>query len=400
MLERLDRLGAAGARRHARRRRTGRADGRPRRARLPDKMRTAGLAEALEAGILEIDGRSHRASRIRSCARPCPRARRRLSNARLHARLAGARCRNGRNARDISRSRRPCRTGEVAAVVEEAAESVRRARSDRRCRRAGRARRPAHAPFEMSMTCAGACSTAPTGSARRATAAVRSPSSSRRARKRHRRPDGAPTVLVRLARVVEVVDGPREAVGPLSRGARRGCRATTRSRRRFSSASPAPWRDGRPADRGLAHAELAVERASRAGRRCASMPTPWPCTGSSGSATGHGIPREQMERGARARAVPGARGRSTGAATLVLRLPARLGVRARARSSRSSTSGASALSVPRSSRGGRRVVAPEHPRVAGRQLGPGSSPRRRHRSRSGRSSDAREHSRSPRCPPR
>ena len=151
---------------------------------------------------------------------------------------------------------------------------------------------------------------------------MRSPSSSRRARKRPRDRRG-PTVLVRLARTVEVVDGPREAV-ELYREAlaeAQGDEALEAEIQLRLAGAVAETDDRRS---GLAHAELAVESRVACGGRCASVPGPVDVRAPPVPRTGQGIPREQMEQAL-------ALEQSLGAwqvdrrSEFVLRLPARLG---------------------------------------------------------------------------
>ena len=156
-------------------------------------------------------------SLILSCARPCRRARRRVSSAHC-TRASRASFRAASSRRGTSRSPRLCRTARS------------RPSSKPRPRACGREERlPPRSSWptwrfgsrrrRTSTTSVGGSSTAPTGCARPATAAVPSPSS-RSAQGSACGPIAA-TVLLRLARVVEVVDGPREAVDS-PRGARRG----------------------------------------------------------------------------------------------------------------------------------------------------------------------------------
>ena len=96
-----------------------------------------------------------------------------------------------------------------------------------------------------------------------------------------------------LAGAVAVVDGPREAVDLYREALAEAEGDDALEAEIHLSLAGARDRDGRP-DRGLAHAELAVEAASRSGDaalRCRALAT----FGLLHFSSGRGIPREQME---------------------------------------------------------------------------------------------------------
>ena len=276
----------------------------------------AGLAELLAARILELDGDrlrfTHPLLRSAVAARQTP-ARRRS----LHARLAKIAPTIEERARHLGlATSRPSR--EVAAVVEDAAEHVHASGAGAaaaelaelavrltppgdvedarrrvlvcadRHREAGDGRR-AITQLEQ------ACKTTPPGAARAA-------------------------VLIRLARTVSTIVGPREAVSLYQKAlAETRGDAATEAEIHLSLAGAVSETESR--SRGLAHAELAVQAASRVGddalRRNALA-----AFGLLHFSTGCGIPRERMEEAlALERSLPRVAG---GARDVELFVPARL----------------------------------------------------------------------------
>ena len=213
-----------------------------------------GLAEALEAGILEIAGDriafTHPLLRSAVSARSTPAQQRAL-----HAHLSGLVVEREEQARHLALAT-PLPDRQVAAVVEAAAESVRArgatAAAVELADLAVRLTPPADVDDLRRRVLDSADMQCEAGDGRRAIAQLE------QARKEAAAGPTAATVLVRLARVVEVVDGPGEAVD-LYREAlveAQGDEALEAEIQLRLAGAVAETDDRRS---GLAHAELAVE---------------------------------------------------------------------------------------------------------------------------------------------
>ncbi len=249
----------------------------------------AGLAELLAARILELDGDrlrfTHPLLRSAVAARQTP-ARRRS----LHARLAKIAPTIEERARHLGlATSRPSR--EVAAVVEDAAEHVHASGAGAAAAELAELAVRLTPPGDVEdarrrvLVCADRHREA--GDGRRAIAQLEhacqttSPGAARAA------------VLIRLARTVSMVVGPREAV-PLYQKALAEAKghAATEAEIHLSLADAVSETESRT--RGLAHAELAVQAASRVGDDALRRDV-LAAFGLLHFSTGRGIPRERME---------------------------------------------------------------------------------------------------------
>ena len=268
----------------------------------------AGLAEALKARILELDGErlrfTHPLLGSAVAARQTPSRRRSL-----HARLADIVPSAEERARHFAlATAKP--SGEVAAAVEEAAKNVRArgaaAAAAELAELAVRLTPPADVDDVRRRVLDCADRHREAGDGRRAIAQLE------QAYKTAPRGAARAAVLAHLARTVSVVVGPGDAVDLLREALveAEGDDALT-AEIHLSLAGDVSETESR--DRGLAHAELAVQAASRvedAALRCNALAT----FGLLHFGTGRGIPRERMDEAlALERSLP--RWARTGAAT-------------------------------------------------------------------------------------